>query len=121
MRKTIDYSMLKVTAATSAALLATSCGGGTLVANQPTRLCVDDAGQRIADTRCGSTGGGGAHGGGHAYYVGRGQRVPEMGEAATGGSTRPSAGVSYSSVSEGSVSRGGFGRSASVHGGFGGE
>ena len=119
MRKTIDYSMLKITAATSAALLTASCGGGTLMADQPTRLCVDNAGRRIDDTGCGRTGSG--SGGGHAYYVGRGQRVPEMGEAATGGSTRPSAGVSYSSVSEGSVSRGGFGRSAGFHGGFGGE
>ncbi len=51
---------------------------------------------------------------------GRGQRVPEMGEVARGGSTRPSAGVSYSHVSARSVSRGGFGRSAGFHGGFGG-
>ena len=91
MHGKIDFSVLKVTAATSAALLASGCGGGQLVANQPTQLCVD-----------------------------RGQRVPEMGEVARGGSIRPSAGVSYSSASRGSVSRGGFGRSAGFHGGFGG-
>ncbi len=115
MHGKIDFSVLKVTVATSAALLASGCGGGSLVANQPTRMCVDAAGRRIADANCG-----GGLGGGHAYYVGRGQRVPEMGEVARGGSTRPSAGVSYSNVSRGSVSRGGFGRSAGFHGGFGG-
>ncbi|MBQ1498305.1 MAG: hypothetical protein IIZ38_08320 [Sphingomonas sp.] len=120
MHGKIDFSVLKVTAATSAALLASGCGGGQLVANQPTQLCVDAGGRRIADASCGGGRGGGGLGGGHAYYVGRGQRVPEMGEVARGGSIRPSAGVSYSSASRGSVSRGGFGRSAGFHGGFGG-
>ncbi|WP_137862640.1 MULTISPECIES: hypothetical protein [unclassified Sphingomonas] len=119
MHGKIDFSVLRITAATSAALLASGCGGGALVANQPTQMCVDGAGRRIGDANCGGARGGGT-GGAHAYYVGRGQRVPEMGEVARGGSTRPSAGVSYSHVSARSVSRGGFGRSAGFHGGFGG-
>jgi hypothetical protein len=118
MRNAIDLSKLRVTAATSAALLAASCGQGPLMADRPTRLCADAGGRRIADVNCGSGGSGGARGG-HFYYVGRGQRVPEIGEVARGGSVRPSAGTRYSSVSEGAVSRGGFGRSASAHGGGG--
>lgn len=118
MRNRIDYSRLRITAATSAALLATGCGGSTLVADQPTRLCVDNAGRRIDDMGC--TRGGGTASGAHGYYVGRGQRVPEMGEVARGGSTRPMAGVAYSTPGRGSVSRGGFGRSAGFHGSFGG-
>lgn len=120
MRRRIDYSVLRVTAATSAALLAAGCGGGTMIADQPTRVCVDDLGRRVADASCSSgraTGGGGAH----AYYYGRGDRVPDVGETARGGSRLPTSGTSYSTPSEGSVSRGGFGRSASVHGFGGGE
>lgn len=121
MRKRIDYSVLQVTAATSAALLAAGCGSGTMVADQPTRVCVDDIGRRVADASCSSGRTTGSAGGAHAYYYGRGQKVPDVGETARGGSSFPTSGTAYSTPSEGSVSRGGFGRSAKFHGFGGGE
>jgi hypothetical protein len=119
MTKAFDAGVLRITVATSAALLAAGCSNNS-VAGQPTRLCVDGSNRRIADANCPSSGGA-RGGGGHAYYIGSGQRVPSVGEEATGGSVRAASGISYSSAPE-SVTRGGFGGSGEGHGGgSGGE
>lgn len=88
----------------------------------PRSPCRDASGRRIADTGCGGARGGVAHGGGGWYYYARGSTVPAEGEVATGGSSRPLAGVGYARASSASVSRGGFGGSAGEggHGGGGG-
>lgn len=108
MRKSPDFSRLRITAATSVALLAAGCGGSN-VANQPVRYCTDAAGRRIADASCGRTGGGG-----HYYYAGKGATVPAMGEAARGGSYQPASGVRYGGAE--AVTRGVFGKSGGFFG-----
>lgn len=117
MRKSPDFSRLRITAATSMALLAAGCGGSN-VANQPVRYCTDAMGRRVADANCRSGGGGGHSGGGHYYYAGRGAAVPAIGEAARGGSYQPASGVRYGGAE--AVSRGGFGRVGAFFGSRGG-
>lgn len=116
MRKSPDFSRLRITAATSMALLAAGCGGSN-VANQPVRYCTDAAGRRVADANCGSGSSRGGGGGGHYYYAGRGAAVPAIGEAARGGSYQPASGVRYGGAE--AVTRGGFGRLGGVFGGRG--
>lgn len=116
MRKSPDFSRLRITAATAMALLATGCGSSN-VANQPVRYCTDAAGRRIADANC-QRSGGGYGGGGHYYYAGRGAAVPAIGEAARGGSYQPASGVRYGGAE--AVTRGGFGRMGGFFGGRGG-
>lgn len=106
MRKSPDFSRLRITAATSMALLAAGCGSGSNVANQPVRYCTDGAGRRITDANCNRTGGRG--GGGHFYYADKGAAVPAIGEAARGGSFQPASGVRYGGPE--AVTRGGFGK-----------
>ncbi|UYY75986.1 hypothetical protein [Sphingomonas sp. R1] len=117
MRKSPDFSRLRITAATSMALLAAGCGGSN-VANQAVRYCTDAAGRRIADANCGSGGGGHGGGSGHYYYASRGAAVPAIGEAARGGSYQPASGVRYGGAE--AVTRGGFGRSGGFFGSRGG-
>lgn len=118
MGKSFDINVLRITLATSAALLASGCDSGPITAGQPTQVCVNGGGRRIADADCRP--GRGAAAGGHAYYYRRGQTVPAVGEVAAGGSVQPVRGVAYVSAPE-AVARGGFGGSAEAHGGFGGE
>ncbi|WP_333573296.1 hypothetical protein [Sphingomonas sp.] len=113
MRKSPDFSRLRITAATSMALLAAGCGGSN-VANQPVRYCTDAGGRRVADAYCRSGGGGGAH----YYYAGRGATVPAIGDSARGGSYRPVSGVRYGGAE--AVTRGGFGKSGGFFGSRGG-
>ncbi len=115
MRRPPDFSVLRITAATSMALLAAGCGGSN-VASQPVRYCTDAAGRRIADANCNR--GSGGHGGGHFYYAGKGSTVPAVGEAARGGSFQPASGVRYGGAE--SVTRGGFGRIGGFFGSKGG-
>lgn len=112
MRKSPDFSRLRITAATSMALLAAGCGGSN-IANQPVRYCTDSAGRRVADANCGNGGGGG-----HYYYAGKGAAVPAIGEAARGGAYQPASGVRYGGAE--AVTRGGFGRSGGFFGSRGG-
>jgi hypothetical protein len=80
------------------------------------RYCTDAQGRRVPDQQCQTHSGGG----GNAflwYYLGRlstqgGGQIPPMGGVASGGGYRPTAGLSYSSVSE-AVARGGFGATGS--------
>ena len=114
MRKSPDFSRLRITAATSMALLAAGCGGSN-IAGQPVRYCTDSTGRRVADVNCGSSGGGSGHyGGGHYYYAGKGATVPAIGESARGGSYQSASGVRYGGAE--AVTRGGFGRLGGVFG-----
>ena len=116
-KRTFDPRILPITSAVAAGLLAASCGPSSDVATSDVAVCRDAAGLRTTDANCARTGGG-YYGGGGWYYLGRGSRVPAMGEALAGGSTSPRAGVGYARASSASVTRGGFGMSA--HGGGGG-
>lgn len=109
-----DRTGLRITAATSAALLATGCGSSAQRADQPTRVCADSSGRRTEDGNCNRATRAGGGSGAHFYYLGRGSRVPRIGERATGGSMNPSAGVAYAPAR--TVTRGGFGRSGWLHG-----
>ena len=100
------FGSLRITLATSAALLASGCDRGP-----GTRICADPQGRRIDDSFCGTRGGGG---GSHYLYLGRSASVPAIGEAASG-SLSPSSGARYSAAPASGVERGGFGMSA--HGG----
>ena len=115
-----DPRILPITSAVAAALLVGACGPS--VADTDVAICRDASGKRTADTNCPRGGGHGAILGAGAagwYYMARGSAVPRVGEAVTGGSTTPRAGVSYARASSATVSRGGFGGSA--RGGGGGE
>lgn len=105
-----EGAVLPITASVAAALLVSGCGPSTSTANTDIAICRDSTGRRIADARCR------AGGGGHAYFLARGTRVPAIGEAVSGGSANPRAGVSYARASAATVSRGGFAMSARAGG-----
>jgi hypothetical protein len=111
--------VLPLTTAVSAAILS-SCSANEWQITGNARVCVDDAGVRVVDSRCADANN--LHH--HWYYISHGGYVPRTGGHASGGSFQPSAGGgSYSSVPEsapaGSVTRGGFGASAGGHSGGG--
>ncbi len=72
------------------------------------RRCTDKDGRIVEDGRCGISGA--PYGAGYRWYYGG--RGLALGETVSGGSYTPKPGTSYHS----STSRGGFGRSAGVHG-----
>lgn len=111
MRK-FEPAMLPLTAAMAGALLTGACSPSSDVAGRDLAVCRDGAGRRIDDAGCGRGGGTGF------YYLGRGARVPAMGEPVGGGSFSPVRGTSYARASAATVTRGGFG--ASAEGGEGG-
>jgi hypothetical protein len=84
---------------------------GTMTACGPSepRRCVDANGRVVADSECDWQTTSHYSGSHYWYYGGRGL---SLGEAASGGSYTPRAGVSYHS----STSRGGFGHWGSFHG-----
>lgn len=97
-------------------------------AGNDTRVCVDEAGRRVADVSCNTPiRGGGYHG---WYYVNRGSRLPYYGDSVTDpalgikGSRTPTAGINYASAPEhanmtrsAARARGGFGSSGRAFGG----
>ncbi|MDR6849404.1 MULTISPECIES: hypothetical protein [unclassified Sphingomonas] len=121
-KRTFDPRVLPITSAVATALLVGACSPSSDVAKSDVAVCRDAAGVRVDDAYCargtnGRTGGGA----GGWYYIGRGGRVPAMGEALSGGYTTPRAGVGYARASSATVSRGGFGMSARGFGGGAGE
>jgi hypothetical protein len=87
----------------------------------PVRVCTDLRGQRVPDDQCAAP----YHGVGASpflwYYLGSlNQRsmVPPLGVPVTGGSYNPAPGVAYHGTA--SITRGGFGGLAALHGGDGG-
>jgi len=110
-----DATVLPITSAVAAAVLA-SCSPSAGRADRDVAICRDGQGRRLSDASC-SSGARGGYGGGW-YYLARGSRVPAVGEAVSGGSEVPRAGVGYARASAATVTRGGFGMSAH---GFGGE
>lgn len=115
MRK-FEPAMLPITAAMAGALLTGACSSSSDVAERDLAICRDASGRRVADSGCGT----GHAGGGGFYYLGRGARVPAIGEPVEGGSATPRAGTSYARASAATVSRGGFGASAGEGGEGGG-
>lgn len=109
MRK-FEPSTLPITAAMAGAVLMGACSRPGDAAERDLAICRDGAGRRVADTGCGARMGG--MGGGGFYYLGRGARVPAIGELVGGGSDTPRAGINYARASAATVSRGGFGGSA---------
>lgn len=110
---------LPTTTAMAAALLLGACGAS--VANTDVAVCRDASGKRTADANCPRGGGHAGLGAGAAawYFMARGSAVPRVGEALSGGSASPRAGVGYARASSATVSRGGFGGSARSGGGGG--
>ncbi|MFY7837926.1 MAG: hypothetical protein ACOVQ0_16760 [Novosphingobium sp.] len=118
-----------------AATLAGCSGGGNdwddgVVADRDTAVCVDQEGRRIPDQNCRSTRTGGVGSSFFWYYVGRGSRVPYMGDPVRDpsygykGSYFPTKGVTYADapaaanmVRSKPVSRGGFGSKGKFFGG----
>lgn len=97
-------------------------------ADNDTRVCVDENGNRVDDSQCHNhIRGGGYHG---WYYVNRGSRMPYYGDSVNDpklgikGSKTPVAGKSYASAPahtnltrSAAMSRGGFGSSSRSFGG----
>ena len=117
-------------AATLSSLSACSSGNDWdgSYADNDTRVCVDEAGNRVDDRQCGShIRGGGYYG---WYYVNRGSRMPYYGDSVNDpklgiqGSKTPVTGKSYASAPaqtnltrSAAKSRGGFGSSSRSFGG----
>lgn len=110
-------SRLLITTAVSTAFLAAACGpsaedrNGEWTAEEDTKVCTDDQGNRVTDDKCKETrvhnsGSGAAMGFFAWYYLSRGGRVPAIGNRVAGGAFQPMAGRSYRAAS---VARGGFG------------
>lgn len=114
-----EAKTLPTTTAVAAALLLGACRPS--VANTDVAVCRDASGKRTADADCPRGGGHGAMIAGAAgwYYMTRGSAVPRVGEALSGGSSIPRAGIGYARASSATVSRGGFGGSARGGGGGG--
>jgi hypothetical protein len=125
---------LKLTTAISAALLLGACSqqDNGWTADKDTAICTDKSGQRVPDANCQRTnntnsGLNGAMTGAFLwYYLGRNSAIPYYGQRAAGGSFSRTAGATYFHAPAGSamtrsaaVSRGGFGASAGMRGGFG--
>lgn len=123
-------------AATLTALSGCSSGeddwGSDVVADQDTRVCVDQNGNRVADDDCdrGASHTSGVGTGLLWYYIGRGSRVPYYGDSVRDpqlglkGSYFPTKGANYAKAPatanmarSASVSRGGFGSSGRSFGG----
>lgn len=124
---------LALTTAMAATLTSLSaCSSGSdwdgSYADNDTRVCVDEAGNRVDDSQCGShIRGGGYYG---WYYVNRGSRLPYYGDSVNDaklgiqGSKTPLAGKNYASAPShtnltrsAAKSRGGFGSSGRSFGG----
>jgi len=90
---------------------------GSWQASTATRVCVDSAGRRVEDDRCGQN----VSHGVHFSYVGAGRTVPEVGSPVNAGSPTPEPGVAYTDAAHSfSVARGGFGGTGGGEGGHGG-
>jgi hypothetical protein len=101
-----DRQLLPITSAVAGALLASGCGPSNR-ADRDVAICRDSTGRRIADTDCQTRS---SHAGGHGwYFIGRGRRVPAVGDAVRGGSFTPTPGAHYARAPAAFVSRGGFG------------
>lgn len=113
-----DPRLLPITTAVAGALLAGACGPSTDRATADVAVCRDSAGRRAADGNCARSNGHGVAAGAFAwYYLARGSAVPREGAVVSGGATAPRAGVGYARASPATVSRDGFGGSASGSGG----
>lgn len=125
--KTVE---LKWTAAAASALIVAGCDQQAppppQAAPQNTAVCVDHAGNRVADDQCARPA---AHVGVSPflwYYLGRQSALPYYGQRVAGGSFTRTAGatyfhapVSYSMTRAAAISRGGFGSSARSFHSFG--
>lgn len=109
MARKFDRSVLPITSALAAALLATGCSRSPDTANTDLRVCRDNLGRRTDDANCRSHGGGGGAFG--WYYLGRGSAIARMGQPLNGGSIAPSFGRTYGEASAANITRGGLGLS----------
>lgn len=109
-----------LTAVLAATAALTACSG----TQDPTRVCVDTLGRRIADGQCAPASSSHGSGGGRWYFIsGReaaDEGVPALGDEAREGSYTPDFDVSYGAAPEGGIARGGFG-SSGESGGDGGD
>lgn len=111
-----EPGLLPITASVAAALSLGACGGGGGAsgdyAEAPTKICRDAQGRRADDQECSQYGG---RVGSSWFFIGSGGRVPAVGQNATEGSFKPTAGVKYASAPSGGggsyagVRRGGVG------------
>lgn len=127
---------LTITTAMAAAMIALpGCSSNdgwddNVVADRDVAVCVDQAGQRVQDYRCNTSGRSGGSSGLLWYYIGRNSAVPYYGDSihdrryAGAGSFTPRAGASYfpapartSMTRSQAVSRGGLGSSGRRFGG----
>lgn len=110
-------SRLLITTAVASAFLAASCGtevedrSGEWTAEEDTKVCTDQQGNRVDDAKCAAANtqraaNGAATGFFVWYFLSRGGIVPRIGAPVTGGSYKPATGRSYKAAS---VARGGFG------------
>lgn len=105
--------MLPITTAVAASFTLAACGSAVVqdeLAEADVKVCRDKTGTRVPDSHCGQQWAGATTSpGAHFWYIGRGGKIPGVGQKLAAGSATRRAGVSYAAPSDSTVRRAGFG------------